>query len=548
MVQTLQDVYGLVVRSRLVPADEARALFDRWQTEATERPADPQRFIGWLVANNHLTDYQGALLIRGFADGFFLNEYKVLERLGRGRMAGVYKAQHRLGQIVAIKVLPPSKAREPNMKSRFQREARLALQLKHPNVVRTFEVGEANGLHYLVMEYLEGETLAELFARQGKLLPEEAVRLMFEALQGLEHIHKRGLVHRDIKPSNLMLVYPGRVPTESAVRGRVKILDIGLGRPLLEEGPPGQETALTSEGIVLGTPDYMAPEQARDARSADIRADIYSLGCVLYQALAGRPPFTERNLLTLMIRHATEDPQPLAELNPAVPPGLQKIIGRMMAKEADERYPTPALAAEALREFLADDSDGSANPENDPGMRAYLDWLEGQIIHADLPTWLAEMDTVTVSEVRRDKPTGAGEARPAPPVRPSRSRIAPPELPEPGEKTKIVRKLPRAARPLPQLVPAAAADGATAGHEADFATPSTAAEAMPLLPRILDAGEVLSRFSQPQKHNRRALLAFASGLAIGSLVALIVFLVAPVFRSDQPPASEGGAKKRRATP
>jgi serine/threonine-protein kinase len=146
MVQTVQDVFSLLLRSGLLPGDDARALLARWQSDAKDRVGDPQRFVAWLVSNKHLTDYQGALLIKGFSEGFFLNEYKVLERLGRGRMAGVYKAQHRLGQVVAIKVLPPSKAREPNMKSRFLREAKLALQLKHANVVRSFQVGQSNGL------------------------------------------------------------------------------------------------------------------------------------------------------------------------------------------------------------------------------------------------------------------------------------------------------------------------------------------------------------------------------------------------------------------
>jgi serine/threonine protein kinase len=522
MVQTVPDVFGLLVRSRLIPADEARSLLARWQAEVADPSADPQRFIGWLVANKHLTDYQGALLLRGFADGFFLNDYKVLERLGRGRMAGVYKAQHRLGQVVAIKVLPPSRAREPNLKSRFLREARLALQLKHPNVVRTFQFGEADGLHYLVMEYLEGETLADLFARQGKLSSQEAVRLAYEALQGLDHIHSRGLVHRDIKPSNLMLVYPGRVPAESAIRGSVKILDIGLGRPLMEDTPPGDQTALTTEGIVLGTPDYMAPEQARDPRAADIRADIYSLGCVLYQALSGRTPFTEPNLITLMIYHATQDPQPLTELNPAVPPGLEQVVNRMMAKEPEERFATPALAAEALREFLTTDGDAQLAPENDPGLRTYLDWLEAQVIHADLPTWLAEMDTVPIDDVRKSKAANGSSQRPAPPVRPSKPRASLSDLPEPGERTKVVRKLPRPSRTVMQPVPAAAADGAATRHAAD---------PPPLSPRTLDARDphpILATSQRP----RREFLLFASGLALGCLAALVLFLVAPVFRSD----------------
>src|SRR5262249_15091776 len=209
--------------------------------------------------------------------------------------AGVYKAIHQLGQVVAIKVLPPSKAKDPHMLARFLRESRLAMRLKHPNVVRAFQVGEVNGLYYLVMEYLEGETLDEVILRRKQWPPAEAVRLIHQALLGMQHIHEQGLVHRDIKPANLMLV-PGssaNVP-DTTLRATVKILDIGLGRALFDESSPaaptgaGEDFQLTAEGVLLGTPDYLSPEQARDPRSTDIRADIYSLGCVLYHALAGQ--------------------------------------------------------------------------------------------------------------------------------------------------------------------------------------------------------------------------------------------------------------------
>src|SRR5262249_28533234 len=155
-----------------------------------------------------------------------LGEYKVLERIGKGRMAGVYKAQHRLGQTVAIKVLPPSKARDPMLLARFQREARLALRLKHPNVVRAFQLGQADDIQYLVMEHLEGTTLEEVLAARKQLPPAEAVRVVYQALAGLEHIHSQGLVHRDLKPANLMLVPP---PGDGGTLGcTVKILDMGL--------------------------------------------------------------------------------------------------------------------------------------------------------------------------------------------------------------------------------------------------------------------------------------------------------------------------------
>src|SRR5437773_1852188 len=338
MALTAQNVYGLLLRSKLLPAEEARALYERWQKEAKEAASDAGQFTKWLVGSRHLTEYQASLLARGHADGFFLNHYKILDRLGRGRMAGVYRAVHPLGQIVAIKVLPPSKAKEPLLLARFQREARLAVRLKHPNVVRAFQVGAVDGLHYLVMEYLEGETLDELLQRRKPLPVGEAVGLVHQALLGLQHIHEQGMVHRDLKPANLMLV---PAPRESTQECTVKILDIGLARPLFDENAADSpETPnLTSEGIILGTPDYMAPEQARDARSADIRADIYSLGCVLYQTLTGQPPFPDSNVISQMVRHASEQPRPVRELNPNVPDGLQQILNWMMTKDPTQRYP-----------------------------------------------------------------------------------------------------------------------------------------------------------------------------------------------------------------
>jgi serine/threonine protein kinase len=381
MELTVQNVYGLLLRSKLLPVDDVRTLFTRWQAEAKDGANNISRFAAWMVAQRYVTEYQASLLVRGHAEGFYLGEYKILDQLGKGRMAGVYKGQHRLGQVVAIKVLPPSKAREVNLLGRFKREARLLLKLKHPNIVRAFQVGEAGGLHFLVMEFLEGETLDEIMQRRrAKFLPGEAVRLVHQALQGLHHIQQQGLVHRDLKPANLMLLAGTGATPDTTLRSTVKILDIGLGRELFDETVPEKslDPGLTSEGVLLGTPDYMAPEQARDARSADVRADIYSLGCVLYHVLAGQVPFPDSNIISQMIRHATEPSRPLKELNPAVPDGLQQIVSKMLAKEPAQRYQTPEKAAQALQVFLAAGADVLAVPEADPKMRPFLQWVEGE--------------------------------------------------------------------------------------------------------------------------------------------------------------------------
>jgi serine/threonine protein kinase len=387
MELSVQNVYGLLIRSRLMPLEEAKAMFQRWQGEARQAATNLELFTKWLVAKKYLTDYQVTLLVRGHADGFFLNQYKILDRLGKGRMAGVYKAVHSLGQVVAIKVLPPSKAKDPQTLGRFQREAHLALRLKHPNIVRSFQVGEADGVRYLVMEYLEGETLDEVLQRRGRLPPPEAARLIHQALLGLQHIHEQGLVHRDLKPANLMLVPSPSSLTPTGERGEgdttmqstVKILDIGLGRIFDENSPlPAGAPRLTDEDMLLGTPDYLAPEQARDAHAADIRADIYSLGCVLYHTLTGQPPFPDSSVISQMVRHATETPRPLKAFNPTIPDGLQQILNWMLAKEPAQRYPTPERAAQALQVFLAAGLETEAEPEAHPPMRSYLSWLESE--------------------------------------------------------------------------------------------------------------------------------------------------------------------------
>jgi serine/threonine protein kinase len=378
MEYSVENVCGLLIRSKLLTPDDVKSMYQRWQAEAKDAVKDLPRFTRWLIAKQYVTEYQAGLVAKGHADVFFINQYKILDRLGQGRMAGVYKAVHLLGQVVAIKILPPSKGKDPHLLGRFQREVRLALKLKHANVVRSFQVGEQGGLHYLVMEYLEGETLADVLGRRGKLPYQEAVRLIHQALVGLQHIHEQGLVHRDLKPANLMLVpAPAKGEPDTTTRATLKILDIGLGRAL--EGASAEALEhlhLTGEGVLLGTPDYLAPEQARDASSVDIRADIYSLGCVLYHALAGQTPFPDSNILSQMVRHATEAPRPVRELNAAVPDGLSQVLNWMLAKDPAQRYPTPDRAAQALQIFLVAGQETPRLAEEGPQLRKFLTWVE----------------------------------------------------------------------------------------------------------------------------------------------------------------------------
>jgi hypothetical protein len=356
----MQDFVNLLIESKLFDRKALGKLFRDWRDQVPGAE-DVDRFGDWLVAGNWLTDFQRQLLKRGGAQHLFLGKYKLLDRVGKDQRAGVYKAAHQSGQVVAVKILPPSKAKHQETLARFQREGRIAQRLKHPNVIRTFEIAEQAGLHYLVMEYLEGETLQNVLERVKILSTGHATRLLYQALLGLQHIHEQGLVHRDLNPASLIVV-PRKGAGDDVLAGAtLKIVDIGLGKALFDTGAslPGFSSEggssiydLTTEGSVLGTPAYMAPEQARNARQADIRADIYSLGCVFFHMLMGKSPFEDKDVVRQIVRHATEPPKPLKDFKVARADELQPILDRMLAKDPVRRYPTPERAAKDLDPFI----------------------------------------------------------------------------------------------------------------------------------------------------------------------------------------------------
>jgi putative intracellular protease/amidase len=276
--------------------------------------------------------------------------YRIVKLLGAGGMGVVYQAEHRLmDRLVALKVISPALVSNPNAVQRFRQEVKAAARLSHPHIVAAYDADQAGDLHFLVMEYVDGISLARLVEQQGPLAVGQACHYVRQTALGLQHAAEQGMVHRDIKPQNLMLTRTGQI----------KILDFGLARlaravPPADSASPGLRPAagsLTSSGVVLGTPDYIAPEQARDAHRADIRADIYSLGCTLYFLLSGRVPFPESTALGKVVSHLECVPSSLADLCGSVPAELNLIVARMMAKDPAQRYQTPAEVVQALAPF-----------------------------------------------------------------------------------------------------------------------------------------------------------------------------------------------------
>jgi serine/threonine protein kinase len=270
--------------------------------------------------------------------------YEILDVLGRGGMATVYKAQQLCpGRLVAVKVMDRSLADDGEIVARFRQEQALGARLRHPNLIVVYEAGHAAGRPYLVMEFIDGDNLDAFVGQYGPLPVGEACEVVRQAALGLQHLHEHGLVHRDVKPSNLMLT----------PAGEVKVLDLGLARHL---SGPGAGERITAQGQFLGTFDYMAPEQCADPHAVDIRADVYGLGCTLYELLAGQAPFAGpdyESAFRKMKAHVEAPVPPIREPRPDVPERLAAALGRMLAKDREGRFASPADVVRAVQPFAA---------------------------------------------------------------------------------------------------------------------------------------------------------------------------------------------------
>jgi serine/threonine protein kinase len=378
------------------------------------KPPDPTTLAAALVKRGLLTTWQTEKLLSGVQKGFFLGKHKLLRLVASGGMSSVFEAEHLLlHRRVALKVLPKGLVGESSYLERFYREARAVARLNHPNIIRGFDVGQDGEHHYFVMEFVKGTSLENLVAKSGPLPFDQAIEMIRQAALGLDHAHKAGLVHRDIKPANLLLDH----------EGTVKLLDLGLVRSLAHDEDGEASLTRVHDESVLGTVDYLSPEQAIDSHDVDIRSDIYSLGCTFYFLLTGAPPFARGTLAERLLAHQTRSPAPLATLRPDIPEALSQVVARMMAKRPEDRFQVPDEVSNVLRALLRKPPDSRSNREEAASPSKPHSRLSAQGGKLRAPARKAVSPEEPIATARNSKATSL--------PRPSRSTSRPAESPRP---------------------------------------------------------------------------------------------------------------------
>ena len=300
--------------------------------------------ISKLIKDGCVTEYQAEKFRTGQSSEIYFGDYIVIDKLGQGGMGTVLLAKHRrMDRKVAIKVLPVTALESKDAVARFYQEVKVAARLNHPSVVHAYDAGEHRGFHYLVMEYVEGHDLSKVLSQLGIIPAPLALDYISQVASGLEYAHRKGVIHRDIKPSNLLLDY----------EGQVKILDMGLAR-IADTVDQQLSTQLTTTGQMMGTVEYMSPEQAEDTRSADVRSDIYSLGCTMYRLMTGQSPFSRETIVKTILAHRSAA-IPTINTGCDNETAINQLFQKMVAKKPEQRFQTVTNLLEAIRQLEDDE-------------------------------------------------------------------------------------------------------------------------------------------------------------------------------------------------
>jgi serine/threonine protein kinase len=470
---SVEELIQLIRKSGMI--DEAKLTAYLERREFTRGlPADPRDFADDMVRDGVLTNFQAEQYLLGKWRGFTIGKYKLLERVGVGGMGQVFLCEHMfMKRRVAVKVLPPAKAEQPAALGRFYREARAAGSLQHANIVRTHDIDQDGNLHYIVMDYVDGSNLLDIVKKFGPMNIDRAVSYTCQAAAGLDYAFRSGLIHRDIKPGNILIDR----------KGHARILDMGLARFYKDHSD--QLTMKYDDKIVLGTADYVAPEQVANSHSVDIRADIYGLGATFYFLLAGHPPFPVGTVSQKLLWHRTKEPTPIQQIRPEVPDGLASLLARMIAKDPKARFQTPAQVVAELEKWLSGAAPLPPEEEMPQLSPAAMEGAElseeaepepaGELIGAAAPAPSIPVTKRDSGAVRLEKPRSA----PLPPPQPrsTPSPFGPPPavapapwhapLPNPAKKSQASFDTVRAAEqtpPAPKPLPAFVANPFTRGE------------------------------------------------------------------------------------
>ncbi len=428
---SVEELLQLIRKSGMIEDAKLTAYLQRRQM-GRGLPEDPRDAANSMVEDGLITDFQAEQYLLGKWRGFTIGKYKLLERVGVGGMGQVFLCEHMyMKRRVAIKVLPPAKAEQPAALGRFYREARAAGSLEHPNIVRTHDIDQDGNLHFIVMEYVDGSNLLDMVKKGGPMDVRRACHYVRQIAVGLDFAFRSGIIHRDIKPGNVLIDR----------RGVAKILDMGLARFYKDQ--TDMLTVKYDDKIVLGTADYVAPEQVANSHTVDIRADIYAMGASFYFLLAGHPAFPSGSVSQKLLWHRTKDPTPIRQIRPEVPEGLAVILAKMLAKDPNARYQTPLEIANDLERYATGTIDEPSDDEMPKLSPAALEDLDMDAVKP----------AAAVKEVAR--------AAPAPPPASSSQLLrrlsprTPLEDPAPAASVASVATVARPSREAPRLAPAA---------------------------------------------------------------------------------------------